>query len=488
MENKKEFHSQEQGFLPFDPIVLLRDLAKRWLAILLAALIAGVGAYIYTDRNYQPVYRTSTTFVVTHRGSSTTVYNNLSSTSTLASVFTELLNSSLLRSAVLEEIGQTSFNGTVSASVISETNLISMTVTASNPRDAFVLAQAIIDHHELVTYQVVENVSLEVLQSPTVPTYPSNYNNASFQMKQMMLRAGCIAAVIVLLLSYIQDTVRSSAEAKAKLDCAFLGEIPHENKYKTLASRIRPRKAGILISSPVTSFRYAETIRKLRHRVEQRMGSGKVLMVTSLLENEGKSTVAANLALSMAQKNKRVLLIDSDLYKPACHILMDQSSIPWGLRSILHGRAEPSQALLRYKDTSLYLVLEKKADSASGDLASGSNMRGLIQWARENFDFVVLDLPPMAEVSDAESLMELADASILVVRQNAAAASAINKAIATLNRGRAKLLGCVLNNVYSTALSSGQGYGYGYGYGYGKYGKYGHYGHYGAYGSKKNRE
>ena len=83
----------------------------------------------------------------------------------------------------------------------------------------------------------------------------------------------------------------------------------------------------------------------------------------------------------------------------------------------------------------------------------------------------------MSGVSDAESMTEFADASLLVVRQNAATAPAINKAIATLDGSKAKLLGCILNNVYSTRLFSGQGHNYS---GYEKYNHYGSYGHYGA--------
>ena len=86
----------------------------------------------------------------------------------------------------------------------------------------------------------------------------------------------------------------------------------------------------------------------------------------------------------------------------------------------------------------------------------------------------------MAEVSDAESIMELADASLLVVRQNAAKAEAINKAISLLGSGKAKLLGCVLNNVYDSFLSAGHGYGYS------NYGHYGQYGNYGRHGKQKN--
>jgi len=85
----------------------------------------------------------------------------------------------------------------------------------------------------------------------------------------------------------------------------------------------------------------------------------------------------------------------------------------------------------------------------------------------------------MSVVSDAEGMANLADASLLVIRQNAAAAPAINKAVATLNAANAKLLGCVLNNVYSTFLSSGQGY---------RYGGFGKDGHYGRYDSKASRK
>lgn len=482
MENKNEMHKAQSGILSFDPIVLIQDVVKRWLFILLAALAVGVGVYIKTDRDYTPVYQTTTTYVVSTRSSSSTVYSNLSSTSSLASVFTELLNSSILRKTILQEIGAQSFDGTINAAVVSETNLLTVTVTASDPRTAFMVAQAIIDHHESVTYRVVDGIALEVLQRPTVPMAPRNYANAAGQMKKMMLAAAAAAVVLLAVLSYGRDAVRSGKEARAKLDCDFLGEIPHENKYKTLLSRIRHRKTSILITNPVTSFRFVETIRKLRRRVEQHMHDDKVLMVTSLLENEGKSTVAVNLALALAQKHARVLLIDCDLRKPACYALLEQKTAAYGVLDVLAGRADLSDAIIRDKKSNLYLLLEKRGEKNSGDLVSSENMQALIKWARQEFDFVVLDLPPMAVVSDAESVMEYADASLLVVRQNAAEAPAINKAVASLDSGKAKLLGCVLNNVCTTVLSSGQGYGYG---GYGKYGHYGYYGHYGATGSEK---
>jgi len=265
---------------------------------------------------------------------------------------------------------------------------------------------------------------------------------------------------------------------QAKLDAEYLGEIPHEKKYKTIASSLARRKTSILIDNPVTSFSYVESIQKLRRRVEQYMDGGKVLMVTSLLENEGKSTVAVNLALALEKKHGRVLLIDCDLRKPACHAILEQKRFDSGIKEVLQAKASLTDSVLRYKKTQLYMLLARKGDRNIGDLLASERMDKLLDWARKNYDYVILDLPPMGAASDAEGMTGLADACLLVVRQNIAAASALNKAIASVEGSRAKLLGCVLNNVYSSRLSSGGGYGYGYG-GYYKYG------HYGSYGPRK---
>lgn len=475
MDKKTEFNITGAGLLSFDPVVLLRDVARRWLIIVLAALAVGVGSYIYTDSAYVPSYRTNTTFVVTTRGSSTTVYNNLTSTSSLASLFTELLNSSIMRKTIMEEMGVSYLDASVSTSVIPNTNLITMTVTSRNPRTAFLTAQAIIEHHEKLTYTIVDGIVMEVLQHPSVPTAPVNRADSVGQMKRMGVLAGIAAAVTLAGLSFMRDVVRSGTEAQLKLDCDYLGEIPHEKKFKTVFSRLFRRKTSILLDNPVTSFRYVETIRKLRHRVEQHMDGGKVIMVTSLLENEGKSTVAVNLALAMAKKHSRVLLIDCDLRKPACHAILEQKKFGAGIKEVLQSKSTLSDAVVRHKKTNLDILFGRKGDKNVGDLIASERMDALLNWARDHYDYVILDLPPMAAASDAEGMTTLTDACILVVRQNMAAAPALNRAIASLEGQRAKMLGCVVNNVYSSRLSSAGG-------GYGGYHKYNYYG---SYGSKK---
>jgi capsular exopolysaccharide synthesis family protein len=198
------------------------------------------------------------------------------------------------------------------------------------------------------------------------------------------------------------------------------------------------------------------------------------------MENEGKSTVAVNIALALRQKYDRVLLLESDLRKPAIHTIMQQKDVNVTVRDVLLNGANPADAIIKDRNTGLYMMLDPKGIRNPGDILSSQSMNELLAWTREHFEYVVVDLPPMSVATDAESVLEFADSSLLVVRQNVVKADALNRAIAAMKRGKAKLVGCVLNNVYSSFVSSGQGIQGGH------YSKYGKYGKYGAYATKKS--
>ncbi len=485
MQDNTEKQSEQIELLSFPITTILRDVVKRWRLIVFTAVLAGIIAYVASDLLYTPTYSTTTTFVVSARGSSTTVYQNLSATSNLATVFSEVLNSSILQKKVLATLGMASFDGKISASAIAETNLLTLRVTASDPRTAFLVMRAIIENHQIVSYQVLGDTILEVLQNPTVPVAPVNPIASFSYMKKAAFLAAAAMCLLLAFLSYRRDTVRSRQEAEKKLDCHVLTEIGHERKYKTLGMMLRRRKTSILITNPATSFQFVETIRKLRRRVEQLMpADGGVLMVTSVMENEGKSTVAANLALAMAQKNKRVLLIDCDLRKPACYKILH---FPWrrsGTIDVATGKAGLEDSIMQMEPIGLCLLLERRSLRSSTEISGSEGMAQLLEKARNLFDYVVVDTPPMSVAPDAECIMELTDASLLVVQQNVVKADGINRAIRALQGAKSKLIGCVINNVYELSLTQGSGYGYGYGYGYGRYGKYGKYGKYGNYNRK----
>lgn len=488
MEQEKEVSPFEQSLMPYDPVVLVLDALKKWLIVVVISLICGMIAYVYTDTGYVPYYKTSATMVLTTRDSASTVYDNLDSTTRLATVFTEVLNSSVMRNNILAELEMDTFDGSITATAIPETNLLTIQVSAKDPRTAFRVINALLESHDIVTYAVMGDIVLEVLEPPVVPTSPANWVDSMSAMKRVTVVVAIVLFLGFVVMAYFKDVVRSKQEAEQKLDCWCLGEVYHERKKHTIRRLLTRKKKSILITDPETAFRYVTTMSKLRRRVEQHMHKGKVLMVTSVMENEGKSTVSANLALAMSKKYKRVLLIDLDLRKPACRKIMEHEVPRYWTQDVISGNAKLEDAVKTDKLSRLDMLFAKHSKPQDAtDLVGSAGLPDLIEQARRRYDFVVIDMPPMAVAPDPETVMEYADGSLLVVRQNGVYTTDLNRAIADLQRGRAKMLGCVLNNVISTGIFSGEGYSMGYGR-YTNYGKYGKYGRYGLYTKKISEE
>ncbi len=487
-QEEKEMNPYQKELVPFDPMILIHEALKKWLLVVVAAVIAGMLAFIYTDSGYVPYYSTSCTLVLSTRDSNATIYDQLDATSSLAEVFSEVLNSSVMRNNILDELQMDSFDGSIQAAAIESTNLLTVQVTAGDPRTAFRVMRVLLEKHDMVTYAVMGDIVLEILEPPVVPTAPYNAADALHAFKTAAAATGAAIFVMLVILAYFKDVVRSKAEAEEKLACWCLGEIRHERKRGAIIDLLRRRKRGILISDPLTGFRYANTLGKLARRVEQNMQGGKILLVTSVLENEGKTTVSANLALALAKKYPKVLLVDCDLRKPACRKIMNQPFPEHYVQNVIRGEVLLADAVKTDVRSRMQLLMAKRSTpQEAGELIGTRGMELLLEQARQQYDYVVLDMPPMSAAPDAEAIMELADAGLLVIRQNVVSVTDLNRAIEDLQRGKGKLLGCVLNDVLTTKFFSGEGYRTGYG-SYRGYSRYGRYGRYGAYAQEKTGE
>ena len=205
-------------------------------------------------------------------------------------------------------------------------------------------------------------------------------------------------------------------------------------------------------------------------------------MISSVAENEGKSTVSANLALAMAQISKKVVLIDMDFRKPSLYKILnlqdgDFHEFSEYLKEIkTDDQADYEGAVntLLYKvpGSELATVLNRKSIPQAVEKHSNF-IKGVVDALGHYADYVIVDTAPTSLVSDAEELAGMADTSLLVVRQHWTEARDINDTIDALG-GKERVIGCVFNNVHKTGLGGNTGYGYGYGYSHG-YGYGGHY-------------
>ena len=454
------------GLVPqIDLISMLKDIAKEWWAILLLSLAVALFADIWVNVTYQPEYKTSTTFVVTAKGMNTNVYQNLNSTQQLAQQFTEIMDSNVLKKKVAQDLKMSSLNIDSSVDLVPETNLITLSVKAGTAVESYRILQSIMKNYNTVSDYAIKNVIIETIQSPAVSMAPVNPLNEKKTMIIAFIAAAAVFMVLVAGLSYLRDTIKNPKDVTSKLDTRLLGSIYHEKKSKSIKLRKKKEFVSMLISNPLRSFQYAESNKMMSSRVRSYMDkeNAKTLLVTSVMENEGKSTVAANLALGLAQEGSRVMLIDCDFRKPAQYKIFDMDGKNGDdLGKVLTGKAGTENLIRNWNDTNLYMILNRTSSNSIEALLKSTTLRQIVGFCRQNMDYVIIDTSPLALVSDTEELAQMADASVLVVRQDTVLTKDINDAIDILNNTRGKVLGCVLNDASSSQITGSTAH-YGYG-------------------------
>lgn len=205
--------------------------------------------------------------------------------------------------------------------------------------------------------------------------------------------------------------------------------------------------APVILYTDPPSFA-AEQYRGLALQVEEHINPlgtwGYALTVTSSEEGAGKTLTSINLALTLTRgKERRVLLLEGDLWRPRLHTFFQPERTDWpGLTQVLEGRLSLAEAVVSVEESSLDVMLAG-ASGVAGDLMSGRRMSELLTEARAAYEIVVIDSAPLGLLASARSLAARADGVVLVVRAGQSKKKNIEKALAAL--GPEKLIGVVLN-------------------------------------------
>lgn len=464
MGNKDIWDIEE---MQFDPVSIIHDVLVNWWVILLGAIAAALLVSAVAAESYEPRYTTTATFAVSSKRNSN-AYNNWTAAYEMAETLEAILKSNTMKKIIHEELGVTSTSAQISAELLGQTNLLVLRVTADTSKEATNVIRAVMDNYTKVSYYALGNAVMDVLQEPKVPMYPDNSLNVRYDAKRAFIFAAAALTVIFAMLSYAHDTVKTEKEIEKKLDTRSLGAIAYERKYKTLRTFVKHKKIALLVNSPIAGFSFVEAYKKLAVKVDYQMAKYgcKTVVVTSLSENEGKSTVAANLAITLAEQGKRVILVEGDLRRPSQFLIFN--SMPEEKQDsgeFLEGNTKFEDILLESRVDGLRLVLSKNCYSSSIDKVGSKNMYKLLRMCEAISDYVVIDSPPVGLIGDAEVLAKVAGSVILVSKQNYMLAEDINEALDSFRAHQAKVVGVVLNKVLSISEVSNDGY-------YGKYGKY----------------
>lgn len=243
---------------------------------------------------------------------------------------------------------------------------------------------------------------------------------------------------------YLDNTVKSPEEVERYLSIPLLGVVGRFKK----AAKNPAGGGGELPAFSEPKSNISEGFRSLRTNLlfTSAESEKRVLLITSTATLEGKTVVAANLAVAFAQTGKKVLLIDADMRKPRIHGLFNLERSP-GLSEALVGKEKLSSVINDTEISDLKVITCGTIPPNPAELLASKNMKVLIEEAKVYFDTIIIDSPPVMSVTDPVELATLSDGAVMIIKTASTPRPAIQMAIQQLSDVGAKVLGCVLNDV-----------------------------------------
>jgi len=420
---------------------------RKWY--LLVALTLTTSAALLLTRATPPLYRSEATLLLAPRASAAgmplTPLTPL--TPQVIASLADVASDRATALAVLRRYGAefplttTALQRRISATAVDGTLLLRVTVSDSDPAQAQQLADAVATTFAELLPRLQGPAVRASLISPATRPLAATRPPVACAVGAGLLAGLLVGVALALLAERLDSRVNTATELETALGVPVLAAIPRFD-----ARRAPLPLLGRRWSAPVEAFR------KLRANVSflsagWTIARGAVCyVITSPVADEGKSTIAANLALAAAQAGQRVVLLDGDLRKPAVHRLF---GLPprVGATTVLVGRTTVAAALQQPSDAPLSVLTSGQLPPNPAELVGSLAMEALVRELRQEADLILIDCPPILPVADPMLVARLADGVLVVARAGATTTERLAAARAAVQRAGVPLLGAILNAV-----------------------------------------
>jgi capsular exopolysaccharide synthesis family protein len=441
----------------------LRVVARRW-KVVAVCLLLGIGAAILatalSPRTYQAKVQIFVSAQAAPSNDAGLYLNNVFAQNRIASYVQivdapDVINRVIADSRV--DLTPSQLRSMIDASAQTGSAIIYLTVNDTSPSRAATIANSAgrayihyIEDRESPPGSTKSYVSLAVTQPAHVPTTPI----APKPLRNLLLGmlVGLFAGVTLALFRETADNTIRTSEALADVCGApVLGVVVNDDDTK---------QHVIASQANMNSIR-SENFRQLRTSL-QFAGidqSIRVIAVTSCVAAEGKTSTAINVAASLTEVGKRVVLVDADLRHPSVAAKLDLPGV--GLTNVLIKQSTLETAL-QYAGDGLSVLAAGTSPPNPAELLGTPQMHDLIETLKEKFDHVIIDNAPLLPVTDGAQVAAIADGTLLVVRYGSTTDGQVSRAVATLRGVDAQLLGAVFNRVPPTGGAYGSSYYYYY--------------------------
>lgn len=477
----KENTNQNNEMAQIDLMRIGKAVWKRAWLICLSAVAGAVAALLITIYMITPMYNSSALFYVNNGSVSvgdaalSISSSSLSAAQKLVDTYIVILKSRACLNDVIDYAGlDRSYDelvGMISAESVNSTEVFKVVVTSPDPAEAKTIANAVAYILPKQISTIIEGSSAKIVDYAVVPSSPSSPNVRRNAVLGFLAGALLMGAIVVVW-EIFNTTVRSEEDITQCSAYPVLAAVPNMNAHsggaRTARSRSRGAHAkkkgnsseeGLLLGN--VSFAASEAYKLLRTKLQFSFVDEitcPVIGVSSALAGEGKSLSSVNLAFSLAQLDKKVLLVECDLRQPTIAEKLSVRKTP-GLSDYLTGQSELEDIFQLGKigeENPVHVITSGRVPPNPIELLSATKMSKMIGALREAYDYIILDLPPVGEVSDAIVASKMTDGVLLVVRQDYCNTVALRNAIGQFEFVGSKILGTVFN--FSREQKNAYGY------------------------------
>ena len=461
----------KNGEMELDIQRLMGEIWRKFWVVILVSVLGAAITFLGTVYLITPQYQSSAKFYVNNRSISvgsaslSLESGDINAAKSLVDSYIVILQTRESLNDVIDYAGvnrtYTELQGMITASSVNSTEIFEVVVTSPDPVEAERIAHAISKVLPKRISSIIEGTSAKVVDNAVIPTRPSSPSYTINTLVGFLL--GFVLSVGVIVLRMLFDvTIRTDEDITAVSHLPVLAAVPDMEAptkggyYYGYGSR-RPDSAKTvggkqtaIIGSGI-SFSAAEAYKLLRTKLQFSFAddnTSRVIGVSSALTGEGKSVSSVNLAYALSQLDKKVLLIDCDMRRPSLSAKLPIIKVP-GLSNYLSGLSHMDELFqpcgIRGEENAFTVIAAGRNPPNPVELLSSARMEKMLDRLRQSYDYIILDLPPVGEVSDALAVAKLTDGVLLVVRQNYCNRLALNSAVRQFQFVESRILGIVSN-------------------------------------------
>ena len=438
-------------------------IALLWRRLILIALCTLSGLLIFfafTRFAIHPTYTASVQMYVNSDDATSSIdLNDLYYAQKVVTTYINFLKTKVFYTQVIEESNLNYTSGElkemIEINALNNTEIFQISVTSDSAEDSYILVTAMQKLAPEHIKGIKASAEINVVDPVVYPNGPSG-PNILLNTAIGGLLGLFLSISITILWEIIDVNVKNQDDLKRKYNKPILGSIPdyeERNTKRNLVQRItskfvRKNLRNDNVIKDDTDFLITEAYKELRTnlRYTLRKEGCKRILINSPISQDGKSTICTNLGVTIAQTGARVLLMDCDLRKGRLHNFFNLKRNP-GISELLIGLSKEKDAIQNTRYENLQVITMGKIPPNPIELLSGGQMEELLKSLEKNYDFIIIDTPPVNVVSDALSLTKLVDGVVLVVRENVTSHPNISSAISKLEFVDAKIIGFTLNGI-----------------------------------------